>query len=62
MKILTPDADEVFNKWLSKVDSKKLKKSFGIEKEAITAAESVKKVEKLAFLFFYSEVRQKKKD
>jgi hypothetical protein len=60
MKILTPDADEVFNNWLSKVDSKKLKKSFGIEKEAITAAESVKKVEKSALLYFFSE-RQKKK-
>ncbi len=61
MKILTPDADEVFNKWLSEVDSKKLKNSFGIEKEAITAAESVKKVEKSAFLYFYSEIRKKKK-
>ncbi|UCG03112.1 MAG: hypothetical protein JSW11_03800 [Candidatus Heimdallarchaeota archaeon] len=60
MKIQTSDADEVFNKWLTKVDSKKLKKSFGIEKEAITAAESVKNVEKSAFLFFYSEIQKKK--
>ena len=44
MKIFTPDADEVFNKWLSKVDSNKLRKSFGVEKEAITAAEKIKSI------------------
>ncbi|MFX0123139.1 MAG: hypothetical protein ACFFAE_05835 [Candidatus Hodarchaeota archaeon] len=38
-----------------------MKKSFGIEKEAITAAESVKSVEKSAFLYFFSQIHQKKK-
>ena len=50
--MLSPDADEVFNKFLSRESSKKLKKSFGIEKVAISAAESVKDVERSAFLFF----------
>ena len=59
MKILTPDADEVFTKWLSNADSKKIKKSFGIDKNAITASESVKEVEKSAFLYFYSRVDSK---
>ena len=60
MKILTPDADQVFNKWVSQVDSKKLKKSFGIDKDAITASESVKNVEKSGFFYFYSKSDQKK--
>ncbi|MFX0210700.1 MAG: hypothetical protein ACFFDT_32275 [Candidatus Hodarchaeota archaeon] len=60
MKILTPDADQVFNKWLSKVDSKKLKKSFGIDKDAITASESVKKVEKSGFFFIQVQIKRKR--
>ncbi|MFW9904606.1 MAG: hypothetical protein ACFFFH_09760, partial [Candidatus Thorarchaeota archaeon] len=62
MKILTPDADQVFENWLSKVDSKKLKNVFGIDKEAITASESVSKVEKSGFFYFYSKSDQKKKN
>ncbi len=58
--ILSPDADEVFSSFLSRVDSKKLKKSFGIEKVAISAAESVKDVEKSAFFFFNSQIFSKK--
>ena len=61
MKILTPDADEVFTKWLSNVDSKKARKSFGIDKNAITASENVKEVEKSAFLYFFSKSDIKKK-
>lgn len=60
MKISTPDADEVFNRFLARIDSKKFKKTFGVEKEAITAAESVKDVEKSAFLFFNSQILRKK--
>ena len=62
MKLSSLDADEVFNKFLSRVDSKKLKKSFGIEKVAITASESVKDVEKSAFLFYNSQISGKKKN
>ncbi|MFW9906536.1 MAG: hypothetical protein ACFFFH_19675 [Candidatus Thorarchaeota archaeon] len=60
MKILTPDADQVFDKWLSKVDSKKLKKAFGIDIEAVTVSESVKKVEKSGFFYFYTKFEEKK--
>ncbi|MFX1282525.1 MAG: hypothetical protein ACFFB5_02680 [Promethearchaeota archaeon] len=61
MMLLLPDADEVFNTFLTNNSSKELKKSFGIEKEAITAAECVKEVEKSAFLFFHSQFSRKKK-
>jgi hypothetical protein len=59
MRLSTPDADEVFNRFLKRVDSNKLKKNFGVAKEAVTAAESVKNVEKSAFLFFVSETEKK---
>ncbi|MHA2243532.1 MAG: DnaJ-like cysteine-rich domain-containing protein [Candidatus Hodarchaeales archaeon] len=61
MRLSTPDPDEVFNKWLSSVDSKKINKAFGVVKEAITAAENVKDVEKSAFLYFNSKILTKKK-
>jgi len=52
MKLSSPDADEVFFKFLERIDSKKINKTFGVAKEAITSAENVKSVEKSAFLYF----------
>jgi hypothetical protein len=62
MKLASPDADEVFNKFLSRINSKNLKKVFCIPKDAITVAENVKEVEKSAFLFFISEKQKQKLD
>jgi hypothetical protein len=61
MKLATPDADEVFSRFLDRADSKRIKKTFGLEKNAITAAENVRNIEKSAFLYFTSEVLAKKK-
>lgn len=59
MRLLTPDADEVFGKFIQQTDNKKVKKFFGIDKSAITAAEYVKNVDKSGFFFFTSKVDPK---
>ena len=59
MQLLTPDADEVFSKFIQQTDDKKIKKFFGVDKPAITAAEYVKNVDKSGFFFFSSQIDPK---
>jgi hypothetical protein len=60
MTIKSPNADEVFDKWINKMKAKDLEKKFKVkkvpfQKSNITAAESVQNVEKHTVFYFQSE-------
>ena len=61
MSMKSPLSDEVFSKWLARADLSKLEKYFSVkrvkfERSNISAAESVRNVEKHAIFFFRSKV------
>ncbi|MGQ9719878.1 MAG: hypothetical protein ACUVXA_00955 [Candidatus Jordarchaeum sp.] len=61
MSMKSPNSDDVFANWLARADLGKLEKLFSIkrvkfERSNISAAESVKNVEKHAVFFFHSRV------
>ena len=58
--IKTPNTDDVFEKWINKMDANSLKKKFEVkgvpfQKGNISAAESVKNVQKFTVIYFQSE-------
>ena len=60
MPIKSPNKDDVFDKWINKTPAKELEKAFKIknvpfQKNNISAAESVKNVEKFTVFYFQSE-------
>lgn len=60
MTIKAPNADEIFEKWINRTKAKDLEKAFSVkgvpfQKNNITAAESVKNVEKSTVFYFESE-------
>ncbi|MEM3587871.1 MAG: hypothetical protein QXO71_11190, partial [Candidatus Jordarchaeaceae archaeon] len=61
MSMKSPLSDDVFAKWLERADLSKLEKFFSVkrvkfERSNISAAESVKNVEKHAVFFFHSRI------
>ncbi|WXG40836.1 MAG: hypothetical protein WED07_08685 [Candidatus Freyarchaeum deiterrae] len=61
MSMKSPLADDVFAKWLERADMGKLEKLFSVkrvkfERANVSAAESVKNVEKHAVFFFHSRI------